>query len=156
MGYKILVMEENRLEIDKAREAIKALGHEMISVQNVSMAIEHMDEADGVITDFLFSPWGTGTVHLQQRAKALGYYENMPPSGTIIMIEAVARQLPIAICVELYEAGQPTFVLPQYAWFYDGYLKSFARGIKAPIDWIEHKDWAKAVERLVGRMSTKS
>lgn len=155
MKYNILVVEERIHEIDKARVAIEAQGHIMVSVLNVSMAIERMDEANGVITDFLFSPWGLGARHFQERAKALGYYENMPPSGTIILIEAIVRSLPVVVCAEMYKDDQPSFASPDYAWFYDGYLKSLIRGSKMPFGWVPDKDWDKAVELLIAGIGHK-
>lgn len=71
----------------------------------------------------------------------------IPPSGLLIIIQALAVGVPLVVCTNADDVGGHHGQAMH--WFYDGYiLPTIRRKIPLPFGWIENKDWDAAVKLL--------
>lgn len=149
---KIMVIDDNPEELEKAEAAVKEAGHECISelagFSPLPKWIECVKEVDGVITDLNFDP-------------AVREYcpEMIKPAGLLVVIHAIANGKPVVICTNAREekGGHHSDAL---SWIFDGYVAAtpgmslhYPKGIDIPFDWEENKDWEFAVKMLEKRVA---
>ncbi|MDP2652307.1 MAG: hypothetical protein Q8O94_04165 [bacterium] len=165
---KILVIEDNKEELTKAKEIIEAMGHEVTIVdveewteydhigREVLGAISHDDrdwggKIDGIITDLNFKMLGTNG------------RSGITPSGLLVALHAASFGKPVVICTRIEDGeshhGKAT------SWIYDGYflqLQLLAQNCGEPEmfsccpGWVENKDWKKACEELEKKFAAQS
>ncbi len=154
---RILIIDDDPQEIERAKEIIRARGHELVTPinpdkewfadsrgqDNFFPCISHGDdvrqEADGVITDLNFKMPGTSG------------RSGITPSGLLVAFHAALFGKPAVICTKVNEKdrhhGKAT------SWIYDGYFSALSNSWKPDMfsrcpGWIEEKDWEAACELL--------
>lgn len=141
---KIIVIDDKREELDRAKAAIEAAGHEAFTFSNFSYrrdvpsVWEQMEGADGVITDLFFNPR-----HSNDEVNA-HYDQSPPPMGLVVALHAVHVGKPVVICTCGNHHG------PELSFVFDCYLSG--RSSRA-FGWEENKDWSEAVKRLEERLA---
>lgn len=157
---KILCIEDNPNEMEKAKKAIEAAGYEAElllipcskeiggGIEVIKAAIER---ADGVLTDLYFNPFGFET--------AAGYEECTPPAGFAIVIHALGKGVPIVICSNMDDSDKENYHHGKnYSWLYDWYFfkkcapskkyPDYDYGPLMPTYLIREKNWDDAMDTL--------
>lgn len=135
---KIIVIDDKREELERAKAAVEAAGHEALCFDDLSdwrnPFWKQMEEADGVITDLHFHPRRGGD-------KAQEVYEkSIPPMGLVVALHALHIGKPVVICTSGDHHG------PELSFVFDSYVSASEYNIG--FGWEENKDWATAVKML--------
>ncbi len=165
---KILVIEDKKYELERAREAVEKAGHTCIPLLitgeekddflSQRLSIRLMEEVDAVITDLHFPCVGCYS------PVAAKYKESPPPAGLLVAIVAISFNKPVVICTRCDDGLGHHGV--NYAWIYDGLLNTAVEG-GLYNSWGENwdpplcivttegdkKDWELAVRLVVRRVS---
>jgi len=146
---RIFVIDDDKEELEKAEEIIKARGHK-VSISHIRKGMEaymlgnmlwRMPADDGIITDLNF--------------EMPGGYSGITPSGLLIALHAIALGKPVVICTRFKEGDNHHGA--RTSWIYDGYFRALdyiSRCEKKPDmflrwpDWVEKKNWELACKRL--------
>lgn len=161
---RILIVEDNMDEQQRATEAVEAAGHTVMwMTQDLRYGSQHlhrpqyddreayadyqrqmlaMEACDGVITDLHFLPVQDEFVYDEQKK----YGEQLPPCGLLVVIDALSHGKPVVICTRGDHHG------PGMAYIHDRYLMGLTR--TGAFGWEDRKDWAGAVKQLEKRYST--
>jgi len=160
MTMKIYTFEDKREENKKAELAIVENGHEVGRIdslfadriillnegkkensfdvcreQNYKMHAAKKHQG-GIITDMMF-----------RLASPLDADEPVPPSGLLIVIQALAAGVPVVVCTDAAEVGGHHS--KALHWIYDGYIvpaKAYGEGV--PFGYVDNKDWDAVVKLL--------
>ncbi|MDO8495665.1 MAG: hypothetical protein Q7S32_04115 [bacterium] len=138
---KIIVIDDKQEELERAKAAVEAAGHEAIAFSDFSYrgdvpsVWKQMAEADGVITDLFFDPRCNTNNDVREAYKA-----NPPAMGLVVALHAFHLGKPVVICTSGYHHG------PELSFVYDAYCS--ATEFDIGFGWEEGKDWAKAVKML--------
>lgn len=135
---KIIVIDDKREELERAKEAIEAAGHEAILFEDVSdwrnPIWKQMEEADGIITDLYFNPR-----HSNDQVTA-HYERSLPAMGLVVALHALHIGKPVVICTSGDHHGT------ELSFVFDCYVSAAEYNIG--FGWEENKDWAIAVKML--------
>lgn len=155
---KILVIEDNKEELAKAKEIIEAMGHEVMACDpgyvnpfidwiksGMSNMLLDMEDADGVITDLNFELPGVA-----------GRRSGITQSGLLVALHAASCGKPVVICTRFEEGDNHHGKAA--SWIFDGYvmaMREISNLINLPkartnklLGWVESKDWKLACEKL--------
>jgi len=154
--HKILIIEDNDLEMAKAIEAAKSKGFEYAAcnplnqITNPNAAdreAEHwtdlITDVSGIITDMFWT-------HFPPRPEPP--IENTP-SGLLVMLHAMTWRIPLVICTDARDDGHGHHG-KNLGWIYDGYITKVWRHHEPPYNWNweEEKNWPRAMNLLLERI----
>ncbi len=141
-GHKCMNLEENSKKIMIQSSAIqkfnagidKELGNTgQLARLELIQAVEWMKNCDGgIITDMMFN--------LQPQ------HDDVPPSGILVVLHALAFGVPVVICTDAEEVGGHH--AKALSWIHDAYIVPAKKCGILPFGWVETKNWANAVNKL--------
>lgn len=139
---RILIIEDKKVELEKALEAVKTAGHEAETALRFYNKGEwdRLSTFDAVITDLYFNPTNYGWESFN------GYEQNPPPMGLVVAAHCVFKGIPVVICTDSFHHG------PEASFIFDSYVSKQYVGPNQSRDiafgWIEHKSWEHAIKLI--------
>lgn len=151
----ILIVEDTASEREKAHAAVEAAGHKVAPFNNATwrvffqerLRIQEGNEPwwcrgiDGIITDLMFNPFD----------RPLGRYQNdPPPAGLLIVIQAMARGIPVVVCTD----ANGDHHCKEISWIHDTCISGSVHSrAKLPFGWNDEKNWHDAIKQLEERVN---
>lgn len=172
---KIFVIDDQAVNIEAAKEAIKAAGHEVGDTNTedgfadsaVRLANKLANGTDRQVCDNVASSLFDEIRRAVTRAKEqkggvitdLMFHNTgrqdptIPPAGLLVVIEAITAGVPVVVCTNAAEVGGHH--AEAISWIFDGYVWMFRRSLYedtlCPFGWVEDKNWSEAIKLLVER-----
>jgi len=137
---KILVIDDKKEELEKAKEAVLQAGHEVVAIQPGKYPAQRFlgnwigDEiakVDAVITDLYFQS------KIQFAETDSGKF---PPAGLLVVIEAILQNKPVVICTDGSHHEET-------GWIFDGYISGNRWGPQR-FYLRDCKNWERAIQDL--------
>lgn len=175
---KIFVIDDQAANIEDAKAAIEAAGHELgdtttdnrtfqdnaVRLANNLAAGESHQYCDRD-ANRLFDEIRRAVARAKEQKGGVitdlmfhntGWPDRaMPPAGLLVVIEAIAAGVPVVVCTNANEFGGHH--AEAISWIFDGYVSMFWRipheGAPCPFGWVEDKNWSEAIKLLVERQA---
>lgn len=156
----ILVIDDKPEERQKGEDAVRnaaAEAHRLVSVQgndlahdgfvDLGLAMEDIRSGlvDGVITDLYFLAEFAGQHPLRDFIKET-YSKETPPTGLLIVLEAIAKGIPVVVCTD---SGTEGHTAKELMWIVDLYWRQGGSKLFR-MNWC--KDWEAAAKELLEKL----
>ena len=160
---KIYIVEDKKDEREKGKSAVRKRGHENLRENEFGFledffesmedfkdgSCAQLDLAD-IIKDLKESGGGIITDMMFHLSRPLKKDDPIPPSGLLVVIQALAAGVPVVVCTDASEVGGHH--AQALHWIFDGYVGlAVGLGKNLPFGWVEDKNWENAVELLEKR-----
>lgn len=154
--HKILIIEDNDVEMAKAIEAAKSKGldyeacnplNQRTNLNAADQETEHwsdlITDVSGIVTDLFWT-------HFPPRP---GPPIENTPSGLLVMLHAMTFRIPLVICTDSRNFGHGHHG-NELGWIYDGYIRKVWTHHEPPFNWSweEEKNWSRAIDLLLDRI----